>query len=56
MSELLTAHEAALLLGISYDAFHKRTQRDESAPKPVRIVGRTYLWAADDIEQWNEEQ
>jgi predicted DNA-binding transcriptional regulator AlpA len=56
VSELLTAHEAALLLGISYDAFHKRTQRDKRAPKPVRIVGRTFLWDADDIKHWNEEQ
>jgi excisionase family DNA binding protein len=56
VSELLTAHEAASLLGISYDAFQKRVQRDKSELKPRMVVGRSYLWDSDDIEQWSEQQ
>lgn len=51
MGRELTSDEVAALAGVGRNTFLSYVSR-EQAPQPVRHVGRTPVWDAEEIDHW----
>ena len=52
MPELLTASEVAARLRIARQSIYELLKRDESFPRPLRIMPRAPRWRACDVDAW----
>ena len=44
-------------IGVAHDTWRSYVSRGNAgAPKPVRHVGRTPLWNADEVRQWHAQR
>jgi len=52
-----TADQCAAHIGVAHDTWRSYVSRGNAgAPKPVRHVGRTPLWNADEVRQWHAQR
>ena len=52
MHELLTASEVAARLRIARQTVYELLKRDDSFPRPIRVMPRAPRWRAADVEAW----
>ncbi|GAA4090467.1 hypothetical protein BJ958_002786 [Nocardioides kongjuensis] len=50
--DLVTSCDAADLIGLRYQAFRKRMERDTLPFRPVTKLGGSWLWRRTDVEAY----
>jgi hypothetical protein len=51
-SELISTRHAATIMGLTYEALHKRLVRGTLQIEPVAMIGGQYLWRKTDAARY----